>query len=58
MDVDIFCAPSVPCQRPNCMGDYLRRATEMNRRYRLLSTFERRNLLSGWQPYWHYTPAP
>jgi hypothetical protein len=58
MKVDIFCAPSHPCPQPNCMGGYLQNAEEINRRYRLLSAYERRNLLSGWRPYWNYTPAP
>jgi hypothetical protein len=56
--VDIFCAPAHPCPQPNCMGDYLRNAEEINGRYRLLSACERRNLLSSWRPYWNYTPAP
>lgn len=58
MDVDVFCAPSAPCPKPNCMGDYLRQATELHRRFRLLTVFERRNLLSDWRPYWNYSPAP
>jgi hypothetical protein len=58
MKVDVFCPPSHPCPQPNCMGEYLRNAEEINGRYRLVSTLERRNLLSGWRPYWNYTPAP
>jgi hypothetical protein len=58
MNVDILCAPSLPCPRPNCMGDYLRQATALQQRFRLLAVFERRNLLSEWRPYWHYSPAP
>ena len=59
MKVDIFCAPAHPCPRPNCMGEYLENAEQINGRYALLSAFQRqRNLLSGWRPYWNYTPAP
>ena len=51
--IDILCAPSHPCPYPNCMGDFLRRSAEINRRHFLLSVVERRNLLSGWQPNWY-----
>jgi hypothetical protein len=48
--IDIFCAPTPPCPYPNCMGDFLRRSEEINRRHLLLSIIDDRNLLSGWSP--------
>jgi hypothetical protein len=58
MGIDIFCAPATPCPQLNCMGEYLRGVENIDARYRFLSTFEHRILLSDWRPYWHYTPAP
>lgn len=58
MDIDIFCAPSVPCTQPNCMGEYLRRSAEINGHHALLSMLQGRTLLTGWRPYWNYRPAP
>src|SRR5262245_31419256 len=55
--IDILCAPGAPCPYPNCMGDFLRRSEEINRRHLMLSVLKPRNLLSGWQPRW-YPPAP
>jgi hypothetical protein len=49
--IDIFCAPAYPCPYPNCMGNFVRRSAEINRRHPLLSVLKPRHLLSGWQPY-------
>jgi len=58
MDVGIFCVPSFPCPRLNCMGEYLQRSAEINGGHALLSLLQGRTLLAGWHPYWHYRPAP
>jgi hypothetical protein len=50
MGIDVFCLPASPCRKPNCMGDYLREVEKINARYRFVSTFEHRNLLSDWRP--------
>jgi hypothetical protein len=55
--IDVLCAPGARCPYPNCMGDFLRRAEEIDRQHLLLSVLKPRNLLSGWQPRW-YPPAP
>jgi hypothetical protein len=55
--IDILSAASYPCRYPNCLDDFLRHSAEINQRHLLLSIFERRSLLSGWQPHW-YPPAP
>jgi hypothetical protein len=49
--VHIFCAPDALCAYTNCMGEFLGRSEEINRKYILLSLLKPRNLLSGWQPY-------
>jgi hypothetical protein len=58
MDIDILCAPSLPCPQQNCMGEYLRRSAEISGQHALLSVLQCRTLLVGWQPYWNNRPAP